>query len=204
FEAFIRDSADGRTPTTTNYGIENPVLENALPKAGGRRIEANFTLISEPTVYRWFVFDSGGSAPWYSYGTQSGYSGGGVNEIQTAMGSWNNYSAAKIRYVYSGAGSGSPGSVQGNPNGVNEVLFNDVSNDIAGSFTGSGVVGLGGFNGVSGRQNWTSTFAADAQHPQGTFNAWNIVEANLAIQDGVSPAKGVSSNELAEICAHEF
>ena len=205
FEAFIRDNVGGRAVTTTNYGVENPVLEGKLPKiGGGRKIEANFTLISEPTVYRWFLMDSGGSAHWFSYGTQSGYSGGGVNEIQTAMGSWNNYSAAKISYVYSGAGSGSPDGVNGNGNGVNEVLFNDVHSDIAGTFTGSGVVGLGGFNGVSGKQNWTSPFSADAQHPQTTYNAWNITEANLAIQDGVSPSTGISSTRLSEIVAHEF
>ena len=115
FEATIRDLVAGRTPSTTNYGVENPVLENVLPKPGVHNVEANFTLISEPTVYRWFVMDNGGSARWYSYGTQSGYAGGGANEIQTAMSSWSGYSAAKISYVYAGAGSGTPGSVSGNP-----------------------------------------------------------------------------------------
>jgi PKD repeat protein len=204
FETFIRDSVAARTPTTTNYGIENPVYENALVRPGERKINANFTLISEPTVYRWFVMDSGGTARWYSYGTQTGYAGGGANEIQTAMGSWNNYSAAKISYTYSGAGTGTAGSVNGSANGVNEVLFNDVRSDIAGTFTGSGVVGLGGFNGVSGAQSWTSPFAADASHPQKAYTAWNITEANLAIQDGVSPSTGISSTRLAEITAHEF
>jgi PKD repeat protein len=204
FEAFIRDAVAARTPTTTNYGVENPVIEGALLKPGTPKINANFTLISEPTVYRWFVMDSGGAARWYSYGTQSGYAGGGVNEIQTAMNSWNSYSAAKISYTYSGAGTGSPGGVNGNGNGVNEVLFNDVHSDIAGTFSGSGVVGLGGFNGVSGAAAWSSPFAADASHPQKAYTAWNIIEANLAIQDGVSPATGISSTRLAEIAAHEF
>ena len=205
FEAFIRDRVAGRTPGTANYGIENPVLQNELQKPGTPRIQDNFTLLADPTVYRWFVMDSGGSAQWYSYGTQSGYTGGGVNEVKTAMNAWNSYTAAKISYVYAGAGSGAPGGVTGSPNGVNEIDFNDVHNDIAGTFTGSGVVGLGGFNGVApGAQTWTAPFTADATHMQKAYTAYNIVEANLAIQDGVSPSSGISSTTLAEICAHEF
>ncbi|MEK6373094.1 MAG: PKD domain-containing protein [Acidobacteriota bacterium] len=203
FEAFVRDRVLGRK-AMSSYGVENPVLQESLAKPGEGKIKANFTLLSEPSIYRWFVMDSGGNARWFSYGTQAGYAGGGANEVQTAMNAWNGYGSAKINYTYGGAGSGSPGGVSGSPNGVNEVLFNDVNNDIAGSFTGSGVVGLGGFNGVSGAQSWTSTFAADAQHPQRTYTAYNIVEGNLAIQDGVSPTIGVSSSRLAEIVAHEF
>jgi len=203
FEAFIRDRVAGQQ-AAANYGVENPVLQDSLAKPGEGKIKANFTLLSEPGVYRWFVMDGGGNARWVSYGTQTGYPGGGANEVQTAMNAWNGYSSAKINYVYGGTGSGSPGGVNGGGNGVNEVLFNDVHNDIAGSFTGSGVVGLGGFNGVSGSQSWTSTFAADASHPQRTYTAFNISEGNLAIQDGVSPSTGISSTRLAEIVAHEF
>jgi hypothetical protein len=64
-------------------------------------------------------------------------------------------------------------------------------------------VGRGGFNGVSSSRTWSSPFSADATH-QGTFRAWNIVEGNLVIQDGVTPGAGMSSNRLAEIIAHEF
>ena len=203
FEAFIRDRVAGRK-ATSSYGVENPVLQDSLAKPGEGKIKANFTLISEPTVYRWFVMDSGGNARWFSYGTQTGYAGGGANEVQTAMNAWNGYTSAKISYTYGGAGSGTPGGVNGSSNGVNEILFNDQHNDIAGSFSGSGVVGLGGFNGVSGAQSWTSPFTADASHPQRTYTAYNIVEGNLAIQDGVSPSTGVSSSRLAEILAHEL
>jgi PKD repeat protein len=203
FETFIRDRVAGRK-ATSNYGVENPVMKDSLVKPGEGKIKANFTLISEPGVFRWFVMDSGGNARWFSYGTQTGYPGGGANEVQTAMNAWNGYSSAKISYVYAGAGSGTPGGVNGGPNGVNEILFNDQHNDIAGSFSGSGVVGLGGFNGTSGSQSWTSPFAADASHPQRTYTAGNITEGNLAIQDGVSPSTGISSTRLAEIVAHEL
>ena len=49
------------------------------------------------------------------------------------MNAWNSYSAAKIKYVYAGAGSGAPGGLSA-PNGVNEVLFNDPKGEISGTF----------------------------------------------------------------------
>ncbi len=204
FEQYITARVAGRTGSA-NYGLQNPLLQRdfASRHPGSLAITPNFTLISEPAIYRWFAFDRGQSAPWYSYGTQPGYSGGGVNEFQTAVGVWSNFASAKIRYTYAGVESGPPGGLN-TPNGINEVLFNDPLNEIAGTFTGSGVVGEGGFNGGGGQQSWTSTFTADPSHVQGTFQAWEITEANLVIQDGVTPAAGVSSSVLAEICAHEL
>ncbi|HEX4936423.1 MAG TPA: PKD domain-containing protein, partial [Gemmatimonadaceae bacterium] len=109
-----------------------------------------------------------------------------------------------ILYSYDGTFSTAPAGLD-RSNGINEVLLNDPLSEIAGSFNPAtgGVVGRGGFNGVSSSRTWTSPFAADATH-QGTFRAWDIVEGNLVIQDGVSPSAGMSSNRLAEIIAHEF
>lgn len=207
FESFIHDRVGGHKAMAVNYGVENPVLEGQLssPRIGTRPIQANFTLIQEGTVYRWFAFDNGGSARWYSYGTQPGYTGGGTSEISTAMSAWNGYGGAKVNYVYAGAGTGTPAGL-GARNGVNEILFNDPLSEIAGTFNPAtgGVVGQGGFNGVTGPQSWTSPFAGDAAHPQATFQAYSIVEGNLTIQDGVTPTAGISSTRLAEIVAHEF
>lgn len=205
FEAYIVDRVAGRAGQR-NYGVLNPILAPAKPIGSNSvgNISSNFTLISEPTVYRWNSFDSGVTASWYSYGTQPGYTGGGVNEVTTAMSSWTGYSAAKILYSY--AGSESTAAGMSTPNGRNEILFNDPFSDIAGSWNPStgGVVGLGGFNGVSSAQRWTATFTADSAHTQGTYNAYTITEANLTVQDGVSPTAHISSQTLAEICAHEL
>ena len=200
FETFVADRVAGRKGQK-NYGIENPVL--AKPDTGG--LKENFTLISEPRIYRWRQFDSGTGAAWYSGGTQTGYTSGGVNELSTGMNAWTSYSNAKIFYTYSGARSAPYGGL-GGPNGVNEVLFNDPLNEISGTFNAStgGVVGTGGFNGVSGSSSWTAPFAADATHPAGAQTAFTITEGNLVIQDGVTPGAGISSNRLAEIIAHEF
>jgi PKD repeat protein len=176
-----------------------------VPARGQKfRAEADFTLIDEPTVYRWFAFDQGSIVAWKSSGTQSGYSGGGANELRTAMSSWTGYSEARILYRYDGSFSTAPGGLS-SANGINEVLLGDPLGEITGSWDASagGVVGRGGFNGVSSRRDWTSPFTADSSH-QGNFRAWNITEGNLVIQDGVSPANGISSSRLAEIIAHEF
>jgi PKD repeat protein len=205
FEQFVTDRVAGRTGTR-NYAVENPMLRSIVGADGGQRYKPAdyFTLISEPTVYRWGLFDQGSPANWYSYGTQPGYTGGGVNEITTAMGSWTNYCGANIKYAY--AGSENTGAGMNTNNGRNEVLFNDPFGDISGSWNPStgGVVGLGGFNGVSGSGTFNATFTADASHTSGAHSYTKITEANLTIQDGVSSTAGIPSNELAEIVAHEF
>jgi PKD repeat protein len=205
FETYVAERVAGR-PGLANYGIANPVLaRQEAGIGGGRPIQSNFTLIVEPTVYRWFGFDNGNTANWYSGGTQTGYTGGGVTELQTAMAAWTNYSQAKILYSYAGTRGGPWGGLNSR-NNVNEILFDDPNGEIAGTFNRStgGVVGTGGFNGVTSGGNWTSPFHFDDAHPQGTMRAYNIVEGNLTIQDGVTPSNGVSSNRLAEIISHEF
>lgn len=205
FEAFVADHLAGRTGTK-NYGIENPsIAPEPAKKSAARAVTATFTLIDEPNLYRWFRFDTGEAADWFSGGSQPGYSNGGVSELQAAMAPWNDYSDAKIFYTYSGVRNGSLGGMD-KPNGVNEVLFNDPLNDISGSWNPSagGTVGIGGFNGTSSQRNWTAPFTADPKHEAGTYKYWNIIEGNLVIQDGVSPQNGINSTRLAEIIAHEF
>jgi PKD repeat protein len=203
FETFVAERLAGRAGAK-NYGIENPVLADAFTARTRSRIGANFTLIDEPTVFRWFRFDSGQSAAWYSSGLQTGYNGGGVNELQTGIAAWVNFSEANIRYGYSGTLGVAPKGLTA-PNNFNEVVFNDPLNEISGSWTGSsGVVGLGGFNGVQNGGYFTAKFAADDAHPAGEIRAYAITEGNLIIQDGVSPTKNISSTRLAEILAHEF
>lgn len=196
FEDFVRDRAAGR-PATRDYIV--PAVEQ-----NGLRSAADFTLIDEPNVYRWFAFDEGQRVSWRSSGTQSGYPNGGIDEVRTAMASWTSFTEARILYGYDGTFSSSPAGLD-RSNGINEVLLNDPLDEIAGAFNSrtGGVVGRGGFNGVSSSRTWTAPFAADSSH-RGTYRAWNIVEGNLVIQDGVSPSAGMSSHRLAEIIAHEF
>lgn len=201
FEHFVRERVAGRD-AASNYGIENPALSS---ETGRARVQSNFTLMSEGQVSRWFTFDSGQTAAWYHGGTQPGFSGGGLTELQTALAVWVGYGSANIRYGYAGALTVSPKGTTAR-NFVNEVLFNDPLNEISGSWSPSqgGTVGLGGYNGLAGPKAFNAPFTADPAHPAGTVNAWEIIEANLTIQDNVSPANGISSKVLAEILAHEL
>jgi PKD repeat protein len=199
FEQFVADRVRG-VASQQVYEVENPVLRGPSPEDRLRQ-RSDFTLIAQPTVYRWAGFDQGNVAQWRSYGTQTGYASGGIDEIRVAMGSWTGYTAAKILYTYSGVFTGTPAGLS-RPNGTNEILLDDPLQEIAGTFNRStgGVVGIGGFNGVAGSSNWAAPFAADANHAATTYRAFTIVEGNLTIQDGVS----LSSNRLAEIISHEF
>lgn len=197
FSQYVAERAAGR-PSTRSYAVEN-----AVPALDTNPFTEKFTMISEPSIYRWGTFDNGGSARWLSYGSQNGYANGGVSEVQTAMAAWNNYAEAKISYTYGGTTSTHGGNVA--PNGVNEVLFEDPNQEITGAWNGrGGTVGLGGFNGVSGSANWTAPFTADSSHTAGTHRVVNITEGNFVVQDGVSSATGIPSTTLAEIAAHEF
>ena len=205
FRTFVASTVAGR-PAAANYGIENPVLTIRGDRERFGTAAPDFSLLSEPTIYRWTRFDRGQSAPWVSSGTQPGYSNGGVSELQTGMAAWTSYSQAIIRYTYSGSSSApNPGGLD-RPNGINEVLFNDPQQDIDGAWNSStgGVVGLGGFNGVTNGGDWSAPFTADSAHTQRVYSSYSITEGNLTIQDGVSPSTGISSTRLAEILAHEF
>jgi len=214
FEQYINDRVAGK-PGIRNYDVLNPVVVNvgqdlSLSSLHGQAesssyvVSPDFTMISEPTIYRWFAFENGQSAKWYSNGTQPGYSGGGVNEVQTAINVWTGYTSALIKYSYAGTTT-TMGGLDA-PNGVNEILFNDPKGEIAGSWNPAtgGVVGQGGFNGIAGAQTWNAPFTADATHTQKAYSAYNITEGNLTIQDNVSSTTGISSATLAEIVAHEF
>lgn len=199
FEDYVDQRAHGRHPVR-RYEVQNATI------GSGQSFTSDFTMISEPSIYRWFAFERGSTAKWYSYGTQPGYTGGGVSELRTGMAAWTSYSSALIKYSYAGTGSGAPSGLSA-PNGVNEVVFNDPMNEIDGSWNPStgGVVGRGGFNNVSGSYSWTSPFAGDASHPQKTYSGvGNISEGNLVIQDNVSPGTRISSSVLAAIIAHEL
>src|SRR5687768_12207925 len=62
FERYVGERVAGREGSR-DYAVR-AVRNNGL------RTEENFTMISEPTVYRWFAFDSGARVSWKSSGTQ--------------------------------------------------------------------------------------------------------------------------------------
>jgi PKD repeat protein len=202
FEEYVTDRAAGRDGRA-NYGIPDTPSKNAT--TASPKTSANFTLLDEGTIYRWYSFDSGQQARWFSIGTQPGYTGGGVTEASSGIAAWTSYTSAKILYTYAGASTAAAGG-NDRSNGINEIDFNDPTGEIAGTFnrTTGGVVGQGGFSGARAGGTWTAPFTFDATHAQTSYAGWTITEGNMVIQDGVSPANGIPAVTLAEIIAHEF
>jgi PKD repeat protein len=167
-------------------------------------VEADFTLVSEPRVQRWFSFEDGDPAGWAAVGRQAGYDGGGHRELAAAILAWTACPGAKIDYFFAGESTALPAGTRV-ANGVNEVFFNDPLDEIRGSWNGrDGIVAIGGFNAVLTPRTWTAPFAAGPSHPGDTSAAWIIVEAGVVVQDGITPSRGVGSGMLAEILAHEL
>ncbi|HUP66080.1 MAG TPA: PKD domain-containing protein [Thermoanaerobaculia bacterium] len=194
FEQFVRDVVLN-VPTPRNA----PVTQH-----GWGSLSSDFKLIAEPDIHRWFAFEEGRSASWKSVGQAEGYADGGVKELKTAMAVWTGYSAALIRYAYAGAAGGAGGGLT-SPNGVNEVMFGDPRQEIPGTWNGSdGVVGAGGFNAIAGPRPWAAPFSGGPHQQAGARSAFDIIEGNLVIQDGISPLNGISSIALGEILAHEL
>ncbi|MGH9457519.1 MAG: PKD domain-containing protein [Thermoanaerobaculia bacterium] len=193
FEEWIRDRAAGLDPPATYF----------LDRGDRTSVTSDFSLIAEPEIYRWFAFEDGGTVAWRSAGTQSGYAGGGVGELQTGMSVWTSYASAHIQYAYTGPTTTTGGLDA--PNGMNEVVFSDPNGEIAGSWNGTdGVLATGGFNAVSGPRAWTAPFAGGPGHQAGPRQAYAILEGSIVVQDGVSSSSGISSGMLAEVMAHEF
>ena len=187
FSVYLAGRVAGRNPARD--------YEVVSPEFAGDKFQANFTMISDPAVYRWFGFASG-TTNWVSYGTQPGYAGGGVNELRAGMSPWVDNAGSVIRYAYTGASGVAAGGLS-RPNGLNEVMFNDPLQEIDGTYSPSagGVIGRGGFNNVRTGGSWTSGAPAQTYASTG-----NIVEGNLVIQDGVN----FSSSLLTAVIAHEF
>lgn len=195
FPEWISASASGR------HLVANYLLDEQT-----RRIDEDFTLLIEPSVHRWKAFDRGTVVPWRTTGTQTGYEDGGREAVRTGMSSWTSYVGARILYRYDGGSTASPGGMT-RSNGINEIMFGDPLGEIAGTWNPStgGVVGLGGFSATSSGGAWTPPFAADPSHGAATIaSTWEIVEANLVIQDGVAPSRDVPEFDFTELIAHEL
>ncbi|MFL6197949.1 MAG: fibronectin type III domain-containing protein [Thermoanaerobaculia bacterium] len=98
---------------------------------------------------RWLEFDRGQDVLWKAHAAgQVGLPGGGFDEFQNALASWNNDPATNIRYRYDGTSTSTAGFKDFDE--INVILFDDVNEDAPGSFScptpgrGEGVLAIGG------------------------------------------------------------
>jgi hypothetical protein len=75
---------------------------------------------------RWFEFDTGGHIGFRAYNVgETGLSGGGYSEFQTALAAWNAETQTPIDYRYDGKTSNSEGPVDSPTDSLNTIVFND-------------------------------------------------------------------------------
>jgi len=94
---------------------------------------------------RWFEFDSGAGVTFFAHqGGQPGVAGGGFDEFQGALATWNNEPGTPIRLVYGGTTAATGGLDR--YDFTNAILFNDPNQEIEGTFdcSAGGTLAYGG------------------------------------------------------------
>jgi len=148
------------------------------------------TLNSITRPVRWPSFGSG--IAFRNFGTQSGAPNGGIDSIVAGTGMWTNDCASNVNYSYGGS-TGSTQCLNTQPDGIHGVGFNDPCGEIPGSFSGSGILGQGGF--------WVSSSTNSIEGT--TF--WNITEGNVVLQDNLQVWSHVGEAAyMNALMAHEL
>lgn len=195
FARWVRERArSGARSASGNYFVANVAGTAGEPG----RITANFRLFEDPEDglnLRWFDFDTAGNVKWKAYSTgQQGVTGGGYNEFQNALKTWNNEAQTPVDYRYDGKTSNSTGLTDYDE--VNTVVFNDPNAEMP-SFNcnSGGVLAYGG--------PWYYSEATAWQGKQ----YHRIANADIVINDGIACFFSDSSSAAKaaeELFAHEL
>jgi hypothetical protein len=195
FLKFVRDVANGR-PSSDDYVSESAAADfgaqtavAGTEAATGYAASAYASTLSMGGVtrpVRWQSFGSG--VVFRNRGSQPGYADGGVSAIQAACAAWTNDAASNVVYQYGGTTTATYGLNQFDS--INSVQFNDPNSEIAGTFAGSGTLGIGGFWSTGG----THSFNGE------TF--YGIAQVDVVIQDGVG--NYLTANRFNQLLTHEI
>ncbi len=183
FSEWVRQKAAGQT-AAENYW-------NAEALAPSTTLQPRFVVSNPPA--RWFGFDNGGSVTFYAGAAgQIGLAGGGYSQFQQAIAAWNNNGVGHVHYVYGGT-TNAIGDLN-HPDGVNKILFNDITNFIGGVFDclNGGIAGYGGW-----RSNSTQSLSGQ--------NFQSISEGDIVIRNGAGCLlSGNSGANATELFGHEL
>jgi len=143
---------------------------------------------------RWFSFDDGGEENFFiDEGGQPGILGGGTAELRTALAAWTDDPSTPIRYRFGGVADSGPGLTARDER--NTLTLDDPNGEIAGTFTGVGILATGG--------PW---FSCELQS-FGSVNFHPVIEADVVTQDGLELFFDASPDPTAaaeELFAHEL
>lgn len=184
FATWLRDREQG-FERPRDYLVEAPF-----------EAELSYTLLGDVVNrrFRWFEFDTGGQIVWQRHQAgQTGLADGGAGVFAVAMKVWNDEPNTPVRYVDGGTTPSITGFAQ--LDGRNAILFSDLSNSIANSFScsGGGTVAVGG---VSFVRTPTRPWRGRLFEP--------TLEAEIVINDGVDCYFNGRPDRAEEAYAHEL
>jgi len=149
-----------------------------------------FTLLGRA---RWFQFDAGSAVSWFtSTGGQTGNPGADL-QVQRALQAWINDPDTPIAFSYGGTAAGISGLRT--RDGRNNILWNDPTGEIAGSFSCNtgGVLAIASYWSGAPERPWKGSSYA------------TILEADIVVQDGAAcffTRNGGANGD--EVLAHEL
>ncbi|HVS32146.1 MAG TPA: M57 family metalloprotease [Thermoanaerobaculia bacterium] len=191
FLQFVRETARGG----------NPRPDYVVPRALERSVDG-LEQRSDATIGSYLIQNSDGigfrrstfptSVVFRSNGSQPGATQGGLTAAQIGLAVWTNDTSSNIVYQYGGTTTVT--SALRSPDGVNAIIFNDLSNEIPGSFGGGGgsTLAIGGF--------FVDT---SDRHTSNGENFYSIREVGLVIQNGIT-GRGLTGNGFEHVLAHEL
>ncbi|HEX8619544.1 MAG TPA: hypothetical protein VF911_18330, partial [Thermoanaerobaculia bacterium] len=152
FRTYIRERASGRRPYKDYQAhakrIRKPVAEVAslvmlpvLPQVMTAYPASSYMMLVSGRPARWRAWDTGTTISYRTSGTQRNQPDS-VGSVMRALGAWTNDAGSGIKLAYGGTTTAIRGTVS---DGIHSVIFNDPSNEVAGSWTGAGVVAVGRF-----------------------------------------------------------
>ncbi len=153
---------------------------------------SSFRLSGDPG--RHDKFDKGETVEWVAFqGGQTGLNGGGTAELEEAFEAWNADLRTNIDMELTGTTASNPGIVQ---DGVNNISFDDPTNEVQGTYTcpGGGVLGFGG------------AFVGTPLHEHRGESFFTALETFVVMNDGVECVFSAAGGPAlaAQVYAHEI
>jgi hypothetical protein len=175
FLQFIEERVHGRVaPSSYTVDASEVTIRPADATSGPRRIQANapfsgatYTSWVQGQPTRWSNVSAG--VTFFKRADQniSGLADGGVSVIQNSLAAWTNDCASNVVLNYGGTTS----TPSANFDTTHVVEFNDPQGRIAGSWTGSGTIGI-------------CFLSFSSSHSFNGQTWWSISDADVVFQDG--------------------
>lgn len=182
FRALLQNPAAATKRSDGHFVHDRRIVAELLGQVHAR---FNF-LSSSGRVFRWPIFDTGGSIDWSRNGGDD-Y----VAEIDAALAAWNNATGSNIAQSLVGVSTDSGGLAGADSR--NTILFEDPNGEIGGSYD----CDFGGTLGIGGPR-------AIGTHTVDDVEYWSNVEGDVVLQDGVDCFLSLFDRaNAAELIAHE-